>query len=576
LAPINTLSALTPQLQHDSAIENAPRSPTPLLVVAKVDDKPSFGENPGADGTSGEKEAFKKRAADAQPDIVMSVDEYERRRTPASSTKASPKLQPEQSKGRDRGHFSTSREFSDDIVADVIGKMAAAARSSSFRGNSDMSVKKVISTSTISSRLYGPDESITDSPGTRADQSAPENLSSFANAAGFDLDDLQLSPGPGQLAPVMSHESFIPSFETINSSEPEGGDDYFAGSLPSDHDLNDPNIEEFPTDREEVLDLIRSASKRSLQHEANLNENSFADEEDRSVISDRDTSPLEPILEEKTPKEKPGLDYLSLKSSIPDEHPLKKTEVPHPEQSAVIETALSYEQHLNVVRSTETDLFEMPRPKEWLKAPADEKDNGDGTISFSINDPETQDKLGSPITNDDTPQFLDQNTPRNLETQFEHLTANSVLLLPPPEVNSTVKITGQYNSHDDCDPQTFSSVASSDKSQVFLSLSASQDVYHVPSTPENMNQIVQKDYVVIAHFEGDKDIPPPDPATSIQAPPSDSHAEARPNTSGSIISLQNNHRTLTLFERFWRNFFIGYISRFVARIFPFLRKGHTA
>lgn len=50
------------------------RRRAPTIVLDRVDDGPSFGEDPGPDGSLERKEAFEKRKMDSTPDKVRMVD----------------------------------------------------------------------------------------------------------------------------------------------------------------------------------------------------------------------------------------------------------------------------------------------------------------------------------------------------------------------------------------------------------------------------------------------------------------------------------------------------------------------
>ena len=62
------------------------RRRAPSIVIEKVDSTPSYGEDPGPDGTQGMKDAYERRKMDAKPDEVRLVTDDDkpkgRRRAP--------------------------------------------------------------------------------------------------------------------------------------------------------------------------------------------------------------------------------------------------------------------------------------------------------------------------------------------------------------------------------------------------------------------------------------------------------------------------------------------------------------
>jgi hypothetical protein len=147
------------------------------------------------------------------------------------------------------------REGSDHAVAGVLGQMAAAARSSSKNVLSPGQAEDVV----VPSDTNGDTKKLK-LPEKQADQN---DLSRFGKAIGFDTDDLLITPGPGQLAPVLSHELLTPGGAgSVHPSSSDSLSSYFPESLPTQHDLTDPTIEDFPTNKGDVLELIKTTSRK--------------------------------------------------------------------------------------------------------------------------------------------------------------------------------------------------------------------------------------------------------------------------------------------------------------------------
>lgn len=67
-------SALGVPSEDDTDDKPQRRSRAPTIVLDKIDSEPSYGEDPGPDGSLQRKEAFEKRKMDAEPDEVRVVE----------------------------------------------------------------------------------------------------------------------------------------------------------------------------------------------------------------------------------------------------------------------------------------------------------------------------------------------------------------------------------------------------------------------------------------------------------------------------------------------------------------------
>jgi pyruvate/2-oxoacid:ferredoxin oxidoreductase alpha subunit len=64
-----------PSTGDDSEEKPKPRRRAPTIVLEKIDAPPSYGENPGPDGSLQRKEAYELRKMDAEPDEIRIVRE---------------------------------------------------------------------------------------------------------------------------------------------------------------------------------------------------------------------------------------------------------------------------------------------------------------------------------------------------------------------------------------------------------------------------------------------------------------------------------------------------------------------
>ncbi|KAI9742600.1 MAG: hypothetical protein M1818_003741 [Claussenomyces sp. TS43310] len=270
----------------DSSTPSAPKDDVsiPTLVVEKTDAEPSHGDDLGSEATVGQKDAHEMRAQDAEPDVVLVTPDVPaltpNDTTPGAAAESagtaaevadaaaildredSPPLMTNEEAGR-TGHrrMSVTPIQQVALVAAEVADSAAKIDPENIACSSR--ILKSHETPSSPKLLSHQDDTKSSSDIDAAwEEPAPRLPHEFPEEDGREEDPSGTHTPGAESAPLFPHEQ--PESPTRLDADQSRRDSAPGLSVfeEGDEDLNDPYLEEFPSDRQSILAHVRSAESR--------------------------------------------------------------------------------------------------------------------------------------------------------------------------------------------------------------------------------------------------------------------------------------------------------------------------
>ncbi|KAH8589255.1 hypothetical protein B0O99DRAFT_600054 [Bisporella sp. PMI_857] len=262
----------------------------PILVVEKVDAAPVHGDDFGPDATASQKRAHDMRAEDAEPDYVVvkpddglpDVSKETNGLSEAVQTFDRDALKSENLETKAEG--GPSRNSSSTPIT-VVAETAAEVAESAANLDRDRDVATPEITDEEAGRIgfrrmsSTPIPEVANTAAEVADVAAKLDKDGFKVEVPPSFNDYEETPSGKatpreELVPLFSHECMSPPDEDDVTPLPPQVHDYTkAPQSPYEeavYDPNDPNIEEFPTDRKSIMEQLRKTSRSLKEDEVHV------------------------------------------------------------------------------------------------------------------------------------------------------------------------------------------------------------------------------------------------------------------------------------------------------------------